>query len=332
MGGPRFTDPMPASQRVNPKILFIGAPEADAGTFAARVRADFPGIWLLATNERAEALQHVPDAEIIIGHHFQFDEPLLERAPQLRWIQSLTTGTDAIVRLSALRPETLLTSTRGMHGPQMSELVFLHMLALARDLPRMQRNQAAGRWERWPQPLLWGKSVVIVGVGAIAEALAPRCKCFGMKVIGVSASRRVPAGFDAMYGREELLQAAAQADFLVILVPYSAQTENMIDARVLAAMKASAFLINVARGGVLDEQALLQALRAGRIAGAGLDVFRDQPLPADNPFWSEPRVLITPLLGGMSNIYLEQAYPIVSANLRHFLAGRLDAMLNVVPH
>jgi len=173
---------------------------------------------------------------------------------------------------------------------------------------------------------------VIVGVGAIAEALAPRCKCFGMKVIGVSASHRVPAGFDAMYGREELLQAAAQADFLVILVPYSAQTENMIDARVLAAMKASAFLINVARGGVLDEQALLQALRAGRIAGAGLDVFRDQPLPADNPFWREPRVLITPLLGGMSNIYLEQAYPIVSANLRHFLAGRLDAMLNVVPH
>jgi D-2-hydroxyacid dehydrogenase (NADP+) len=332
MGGPRFTDPMPASQRMNPKILFIGAPEADAGTFAARVRADFPGIWLLATNERAEALLHVPDAEIIIGHHFQFDEPLLERAPQLRWIQSLTTGTDAIVRLSALRPETLLTSTRGMHGPQMSELVFLHMLALARDLPRMQRNQAAAHWERWPQQLLWGKSVVIVGVGAIAEALAPRCKCFGMKVIGVSASRRVPAGFDAMYGREELLQAAAQADFLVILVPYSAQTENMIDARVLAVMKGSAFLINVARGGVLDEQALLQALRAGRIAGAGLDVFRDQPLPADNPFWREPRVLITPLLGGMSNIYLEQAYPIVSANLGHFLAGRLDAMLNIVPH
>jgi D-2-hydroxyacid dehydrogenase (NADP+) len=323
---------MPGSQRVNPKILFIGAPEADAGTFEERARADFPGISLLATNERAEALLHAPDAEIIIGHHFQFDEPLLERAPQLRWIQSLTTGTDAIVRLSALRPETLLTSTRGMHGPQMSELVFLHMLALARDLPRMQRNQAAARWERWPQPLLWGKSVVIVGVGAIAEALAPRCKCFGMKVIGVSASRRVPAGFDAMYGREELLQAAAQADFLVILVPYSAQTENMIDARVLAVMKGSAFLINVARGGVLDEQALLQALRAGRIAGAGLDVFRHQPLPADNPFWREPRVLITPLLGGMSNIYLEQAYPIVSANLRHFLAGRLDAMLNVVPH
>jgi D-2-hydroxyacid dehydrogenase (NADP+) len=332
MGGPRFTDPMPGTQRVNPKILFIGAPEADAGTFEERARADFPGISLLATNERAEALLHAPDAEIIIGHHFQFDEPLLERAPQLRWIQSLTTGTDAIVRLSALRPETLLTSTRGMHGPQMSELVFLHMLALARDLPRMQRNQAAARWERWPQPLLWGKSVVIVGVGAIAEALAPRCKCFGMKVIGVSASHRVPAGFDAMYGREELLQATAQADFLVILVPYSAQTENMIDARVLAVMKGSAFLINVARGGVLDEQALLQALRAERIAGAGLDVFRDQPLPADNPFWREPRVLITPLLGGMSNIYLEQAYPIVSANLRHFLAGRLDAMLNVVPH
>ena len=91
----------------------------------------------------------------MIGHHFQFSEHLLQRAPKLRWIQSLTTGTDNIVRLAALRPDTVITSTRGMHGPQMSELVFLHMLALARGFPRMQRNQAARRWERWQQPLLW---------------------------------------------------------------------------------------------------------------------------------------------------------------------------------
>jgi D-2-hydroxyacid dehydrogenase (NADP+) len=322
-------DPRPPIQ---PSILYIGAPEADAEEFARRARVDFPEIALTAINDRGAALEFAAGAEVMIGHHFQFDEQLLGHAPRLRWIQSLTTGTDAILKLRSLRSQTLLTSTRGMHGPQMSELVFLHMLALARDFPRMQRNQARSRWERWPQPLLWGKSVTIIGVGAIAESLAPRCQAFGMRVYGVSGTARVPEGFDAVFGRQEILQAAALADFLVLLVPYSAQTENMIDARVLDALKPSAYLINVARGGVLDEQSLLSSLRAGRIAGAGLDVFRRQPLPADDPLWHAPGVVITPLLGGMSDIYLEQAYPIVRTNLQCFLAGRFDAMINIVPH
>lgn len=314
------------------RIIYIGAPEADATDFAARAHADLPGIDLFATNDRAQALEHAAGAEVLIGHHFQFDEDLLGRAPRLRWIQSLTTGTDAILKLKALRPEVTVTSTRGMHGPQMSELVFLHMLALTRDFPRMQRNQAAGRWERWPQPLLWGKTVVIVGVGAISEALAPRCKAFGMTVYGVSGSPRVPDGFDAVFSREDLLQAASGADYLVLIVPLSPETENLIDARVIAAMTPQAFVINVARGGVLDEQALVAALREKRLAGAALDVFRQQPLPADHPLWHEPGIIITPLVGGMSNIYLDQAYPIVRDNLRQFLAGRTDAMVNVVLH
>lgn len=314
------------------RILYIGAPEADATAFAARAQADLPGIDLFATNDRTQALEHVANAEVLIAHHFQFDEDLLGRAPRLRWIQSLTTGTDTILKLKALRPAVLVTSTRGMHGPQMSELVFLHMLALTRDFPRMQRNQAVGYWQRWPQPLLWGKTVVIVGVGSISEALAPRCKAFGMTVYGVSNSTRVPEGFDAVFNRADLIQAAAKADYLVLLVPLSANTENLINAAVLAAMPTQAFVINVARGGVLDEQALVAALRAKRLAGAALDVFREQPLPSDSPLWREPGVIITPLVGGMSNIYLDQAYPIVRDNLRQFLAGRSDAMVNIVPH
>src|SRR3989339_582604 len=287
------------------RIIYIGAPEADAAAFAVRAHTDLPGIDLFATNDRAQAMEHATDAEVLIGHHFQFDEDLLVRAPKLRWIQSLTTGTDAILKLKALRPEVMVTSTRGMHGPQMSELVFLHMLALTGDFPRMQRNQVAGLWERWPQPLLWGKTVVIVGVGAISEALAPRCKAFGMTVYGVSNSPRVPEGFDGVFRRDDLMQAASKADYLVLIVPLTPETENLVDARVLAAMKPQAFVINVARGGVLDEQALVEALRDKRLAGASLDVFRQQPLPADSPLWHEPGLLITPLVGGMSNIYLD---------------------------
>jgi phosphoglycerate dehydrogenase-like enzyme len=316
----------------HPRIIYIGAPEAEAAAFESRARADFPGIDLLATNDREMAARVIGQAEVLIGHHFQFDNHMLERAPNVRWIQSLTTGTDAILKLAALRSDVTVTSTRGMHGPQMSELVFLQMLALLRDFPRLQRNQAQARWERWPQPLLWGKTVVIVGVGAISEALAPRCQAFGMKVYGVSGANRRPPGFDGMFQRTELHAAAAMADFLVLIVPLSPQTENLIDAQVLAAMRPGAYLINVARGGVLDEAALLEALRERRIAGAALDVFREQPLPPDHPLWRAEHVIVTPLIGGMSDVYLDQAYPIVRDNLQHYLAGHAEAMRNIVPH
>jgi D-2-hydroxyacid dehydrogenase (NADP+) len=206
----------------------------------------------------------------------------------------------------------------------------LQMLALSRRFPVILRNQQLQRWERWPQPLLLGKTIVIVGVGMIAEALALRCACFGMTVYGVSQSMRVPRGFDKVYGRAELTTAAATADFLVLLVPYAADTESLIDARVIGAMKPTAFLINVARGGVLDEAALLHALRDRRIAGAALDVFRETPLPPGDPLWAEERIIITPMLGGMSDIYLAQAYPIVRENLSKFLADDIRSMNNVV--
>jgi len=314
------------------RIIFIGAADADAGQFAARARQDFPGLDLYANNDRDSTFAHLEDAEVLIGHHFQFDEAMLRRAPRLRWIQSLTTGTDAILQLAALRAEVTVTSTRGMHGPQMSELVFLQMLALLRNFPRMQRNQSAHRWDRWPQPLLAGKTVVIVGVGAIAEVLAPRCKAFGMTVYGISNSSRRPAGFDEILSRSELRRGAAAADFLVLIVPHSAQTENLIDATVLSSMKPSAYLINVARGGVLDEEALLTSLRGQRLAGAALDVFRERPLPASHPLWSEEKIIITPHIGGMSDVYLDQAYPIVRDNIEKFLAGNMTAMKNIVPH
>jgi phosphoglycerate dehydrogenase-like enzyme len=314
------------------RIVYIGAPEVPAALFERHALADFPGLSLLASDQRPAADRDLEDTEVLIGHHFQFDAAMLARAPRLRWIQSLTSGTDAIMQLPTLRAEVIVTSTRGMHGPQVSELVFLDMLALLRDFPRMLRNQAAARWEQWPQRLLAGRTVVIVGVGAIAEALAARCQAFGMTVHGVSNRRGLPRHFDAMHGRAELAHAASLADFLVLLVPHTPATESLVNAAVIGAMKPAAYLINVARGGVLDEHALLQALRAGQLAGAALDVFRERPLPADHPLWHEPRVIVTPHIGGMSDIYFEQAYPVVRDNLRRFLAGRLEALINVVAH
>lgn len=313
------------------RVVFIGAPEADARSFERLIRKDIPVLDLFATNERSHALEHLDDCEAIIGHHFQFDDALLERAPHLRWIQSLTSGTDVILKLAALRSEIAVTSTRGMHGPQMSELVFLGMLALTRDFPRMLRNQSKNHWERWPQPLLHGKCAVIVGVGAISESLAPRCKSFGMQVYGVTATPRNVPGFDRMFCREELRDAAALADYLIILVPGAQENENLIGANVLRVMKSTAFLINVARGDVLDETALIEALNEHRIAGAAIDVFRETPLSIHSLLWSQDRLVITPTVGGMSDVYLDQCYPYVRDNLRRFLDHRLDLLVNRVP-
>jgi D-2-hydroxyacid dehydrogenase (NADP+) len=312
------------------RVVYVGAREADAAAFHDRIRADIPSIDLFATNDRQQAFAQLADCEVLIGHHFQFDDALLRDAPRLQWIQSLTSGTDAILELPSLGPNVLVTSTRGMHGPQMSELVFLLMLALTRNFPRVLENQKSHVWQRWPQPLLAHKTAAIVGVGAISESLALRCHAFGMQVIGVTNSPRAVPGFDEIVPRAELSRAAARADYLIIVVPYSRDTDNLIGVDVIGAMRPSSYLINVARGGVLDEGALLAALRERRIAGAALDVFRQTPLPADSPLWDAERLILTPLIGGMSDVYLEQCYPIVRDNLGHYLAGNTQNLSNKV--
>jgi len=250
--------------------------------------------------------------------------------PRLRWVQALTTGVDHLLGLPSLRPEMLVTNARGIHGPQMSEMAFLHMISLLRDFPGMLANQRARRWERWPQRLLLGKTAVLLGIGAISEELALRCKAFAMRVVGVSDARTEAPGFDAVLPRARLREAAAEADALVVMVPLTDGTRRMVDRGVLEAMKPSAILINLARGPVVDEVALVEALRAGRIAGAGLDVFEVEPLPPESPLWDMPNVIVTPRVGGMSDVYAQQALPLLEENIRAFLSGDATRLRNLV--
>jgi phosphoglycerate dehydrogenase-like enzyme len=180
------------------------------------------------------------------------------------------------------------------------------------------------------QRLLAGKTVVIVGIGAIAGELAKRCQAFGMRVVGVSDSRTAAPHVDAILPRARLTQAAALADFLVILVPHSEATHHLIGKDVLESMKPDGVLINIARGDVVDEAALIEALRAGRIGGAGLDVFHTEPLPQDSPLWDLPNVFITSHIGGMSEDYGEQVLPLLIENLTAYFAGTPQAMRYIV--
>lgn len=315
-------------------ILFIDAPDENFSgeRFVSLVAPSFPQVEFRVTTQRDGSGPGVAEADAIFGYAHHFTEGMISAANSLKWIQSFTTGVDAILGLKSLRPEVILTSLRGVHGPQMSELTFLHMLALCRNYPRVLDNQRNRNWERRAIPTLSGKTVVIFGVGAIAAALARRCKAFDMTVIGVSSSPRPVPDFDRMMARSELLQAAALADFFVVLVPLSPETQGIIDARVLGAMKPSAYLINVARGRVCDEDAIIAAVRSKQIAGAGLDVFSTTPLPADHPLWNIPGILLTPNLGGLSTTYMEQSVPIVAQNLKCLMENRLGDLINVIPH
>jgi phosphoglycerate dehydrogenase-like enzyme len=151
-----------------------------------------------------------------------------------------------------------------------------------------------------------------------------------MTVVGISSSKRPVAGFDQVYGRDELLAAVRDLDYLLALTPYSAATRHMVDAMIFSAMKPTSYFINLARGGVVDEEALIKALKNGQIAGAALDVFNHEPLPDDHPFWSMKNVIVTPHLGGFYDGYADRALPVVEENIRRFLAGDTGNMINVV--
>jgi D-2-hydroxyacid dehydrogenase (NADP+) len=172
--------------------------------------------------------------------------------------------------------------------------------------------------------------VGILGVGVIGEEIARKCKAFGMTVLGIDIVKRKVEAVDHFYGAEELLRVIPEVDYFVVVAPSTPQTQKMVGAKVLSSMKPTSFLINIARGGIVDEGALTDALRAGRIAGAALDVFCEEPLPTDHQFWGMHNVIVTPHLGGLSDIYVEQVLSILEENLRRFLKGERRKLINIV--
>jgi len=302
--------------------------------YCSGLRAAFPELRFKGAATSADAEQHFATTEIICAKTIPriFNEAFLQKATRLEWIQAFTTGTDGVTKLKALRPEVILTSMRGIHGPQMAEMAMMLMIALARDFPRHIRNQQAHRWTKHEQRQLHGKTVTILGIGVSGEALAIGAKAFGMRVIGVTGTPRDLPGFDRVLPRERLLEAVAEAEILCLLLPWTPENDRIINARVFNVMKPGACLVNIARGGVCDEEALLDALRSGRIAGAALDVFNPEPLDASHPYWDMDNVIITPHTAGDSDNYHERALEVTMENMKIYLAGRRKEMLNLVPH
>jgi phosphoglycerate dehydrogenase-like enzyme len=314
-------------------LLVLDFPEDLRTTYYTGIAQAFPEITVHPVKDVRAADPHLATTDVLItfGPHLRDRaDHVLGEAKRLKWIQALGTGVDNIADQASFRREVILTNIHGIHGAAISEAALMAMLNLSRHTPRYLRNQERHAWERSPCRLIEGKVVGIFGIGAIAQALAPRCKAMGMTVIGISSVKRTVAGFDAVYGRDELKTAVAALDHLVVLTPYSRETHHIIDAEVLAAMKPTATLINLARGGVVDEAALLAALQTNRIAGAALDVFTKEPLPSDHPLWSAPNVMITPHAAAFYDDYVHEALKVINENMRRFLAGDTSNMINVV--
>lgn len=294
---------------------------ADAQWFANQLAEACPGFSYVAAGSPEQAMEIEPEAEILIGLAPALSEPLIQSMKNLKWIHALTTGVDNLVSSASIGPDVYLSNSRGFHGPQMSELAILLMLSTLRDYPRILDNQRAKRWERWPQPLLQGRTACIVGVGSIAEALAARLLALKMTITGVSDGRSKAPGFTRIYKRAELATAVGDADFVVVLTPYSSRTHHIVGDAVIAAMRSDAILINLSRGGCVDEDAVKRHLAAGTIRAAALDVFEQEPLATNSALWDAPGMTITPHIGGVSSNYREQVLPVVINNLNAWTKG-----------
>jgi phosphoglycerate dehydrogenase-like enzyme len=293
------------------------------------------GLRVVAAPHEIAFADGMRSAEILVGHGVTPE--IFRSASQLKWIQAPSAGVGHLLFPDLVASPVILTNARGVHAEPMAEHVMAMMLALVRKIHRARDYQIKGEWaqdELWKEePLLdeiGGRTLGIVGLGAIGQALAMRARAFGMRVIGLRrhAAGALPGGVDEARGPDDLPWLLAQSDFVANCLPSTAKTKHLLDAPAFAAMKPGSYLFNVGRGSTIDEAAMIAALRAGRLAGVGLDVTDEEPLPASSPLYRMPQVLLTFHVAGASRRFWDRAAGLFEDNVERYLDGR--PLVNVV--
>lgn len=246
---------------------------------------------------------------------------LLARMPKLRWIQAMTAGVEAWLGAPGLREEVVLCCARGSHRHSMSENILGALFHLTKPYMAVALDQKDSRWTRRQSLLLAGQTLGILGLGAIGQELARKAAALEMRVIGTRRTRAPVPGVAQVYSGDETGEVLRQSDFVVLLMPATAETDNFINAERLQAMKPTAWLLNFARGPLIRDDDLIAAVKAKTIAGAVLDVFREEPLPATHPFWTTENILVLPHIGGGYAGRGAVVADIFAENLRRNLAG-----------
>ncbi|MFQ5521791.1 MAG: D-2-hydroxyacid dehydrogenase, partial [Candidatus Methylomirabilia bacterium] len=261
-------------------VLLYHPDEAEA--YARLVKAPRGTITLHACATPEDAADLIAEAEILYA--WDFPPELLPAARRLRWIQSMGAGVEKFL-IPELPDSVLITRVPGIFGPWMAEYTLAWCAWVTQRIEHVRKNQRQQRWLALPPDRLRGKTLAVIGLGDIGREIAKLARAFGMRVIGVSRSGKRPPWVEAGYRPSGLLRALARSDFAVSVLPLTPETRGVIGERELRAMKPTAWVVNVGRGPVIQESALLQALEEGWIAGAILDVFDTEPLPLDHPFW-----------------------------------------------
>ena len=317
-----------------------------------RIRAAAPGARIVSLSVEGLSDEPVEDVEVLLHGWLAADafDRLLARAPRLAWVHSASAGVERALTPAARERGVMITNARGVFSRPIAEYVMMMILAVSRQLPGLLELQRERTWQPLEGRELRDVTVGIVGLGSIGRAVGALATAFGCRVV---ATRRrpearaattatgpavVPGGsdeptfgeimLDRVGGPETLPALLGESDFVVLAAPLTRETENMIDEATLAAMKPGSWLINVARGRLVDERALLRALRDGPLGGAILDTFRDEPLPPSSPFYELPNVIVTPQTSWSSGRVLDRSVELFCDNLRRFAAG--EPLLNVV--
>jgi phosphoglycerate dehydrogenase-like enzyme len=296
-------------------LLLILSRHADAYRELVEA-ARLPGLRIITASTVSDIDREAAAADLVLGEPSLIRDAL-PRLAALRWVQATWAGVEPLLD-PALRRDYILTNARGVFGSLMSEYVFGYLLAHERKIFEKRTSQQAGKWDPTHPGTLRDKQIGLLGVGSIGAALARTAKHFGMHVKGYTRATRGCPDVDE-YFHGDRAAFAADLDYLVSIVPNTAATARLVDATLLAALPPRAVFVNPGRGGVVDEAALADALQSGRLAGAVLDVFQQEPLPADHVFWRTPNLLITSHTAALS--VPKDIAPVFIENYRRLIAG-----------
>lgn len=295
--------------------------------FPERLRRDFPDLAVVHLSDYRRVNEEIVDADIAIAWSLTGEQ--IRAAKNLKWIHSTATAVHALMSPELRASDIVVTNARNVHGPVVAEHALALVFALAKRLPQARRYQQQKYWAQqdlwdssFPPRELGGATMAIVGLGGIGRPLAKMAKAIGMRVIGVREHPEQPCGgVDTIYGFAELDQALCQADFVILTVPVTPTTDRLMNTARLACLKPDAYLVNVGRGVLIDEAALVDTLQKHSIAGAALDVTTVEPLPADSPLWGLENVLITPHIASLTDKMWERHYAAFTENLKRFMKG-----------
>jgi phosphoglycerate dehydrogenase-like enzyme len=302
----------------NPQKVHVYAPFADL--LADYICRQFPELEIVTCANKDELERNVNDIEVLLCQRPPKD--VLANAHKIRWIMTVGAGVDTVLPNPELRKDCVITNARGIHAPQISEFVLGMVLALALRLPEHLRNQAEAVWQLRPHMIVAGRTIAVIGLGSIGKEIARKANAIGMRVIGIKRNPAEVSHVEKTYGPKDLHRVLGEADFVVLIAALTPETNGLIGKKELQAMKPEAFLINVARGAMVVEKELIEALQNKTIAGAALDVFETEPLPPESPLWKMNNVIITPHTAGMRADYLEAVSNLFCENLRRHLAGQ----------